>query len=49
MILNRPAIITTILILTIGTIGYILASNEKAYEDCRAQNRSHDVCSYTLK
>ena len=48
MILNRPAIIATALILLVGIIGYLMASNERAMEKC-TETQSADVCAYILK
>lgn len=48
MIINRPAIIATTLILLVGIIGYLMASNERAWEKC-TETQSDDVCTYILK
>lgn len=48
MIFNRPAIIATALILLVGIIGYLMASNERAWEKC-TETQSDDVCTYILK
>ena len=45
---NRPAIIAAAIILIVGIIGFILASNERAMEKCM-ETQSADVCTYVMK
>ena len=48
MIFDRPAIAASVLILLVGIIGYLMASNERAWEKC-TETQSDDVCTYVLK
>lgn len=48
MVVSRSSIVAATLILIVGIIGFIMASNERAMEKCM-ETQSADVCTYVMK